>query len=230
MLREHAGDLADFLLNDPKGKRIPDFIDSLAQHAMTERERLVKEAESFQKNVDHVKEIVAMQQAYATIVGITEPLDPAGLMEDALQMNAVALARHSVKIVRSFQPVPPVLAEKGKVLQILVNLIQNAKYAADGGGHAEKIVMLGIEPAGPNRVRLLVRDNGMGIAPENLGKIFTHGFTTRAHGHGFGLHSSLTAASEMKGTLTVHSDGPGKGATFTLDLPATNQTGSSGSL
>ena len=60
----------------------------------------------------------------------------------------------------------------------------------------------------------------MGIAPENLTRIFSHGFTTRREGHGFGLHSGALAAREMDGRLVASSDGPGKGATFTLELPA----------
>jgi signal transduction histidine kinase len=115
--------------------------------------------------------------------------------------------------------VPPVLAEKGKVLQILINLIRNAKYAADEGRTSDKTITLRIEPNGTERVRLIVQDNGIGIAPENLEKLFVHGFTTREGGHGFGLHSSATVARDLKGSLTAHSDGIGHGATFTLDLP-----------
>ena len=161
-----------------------------------------------------------MQQSYATMVGVVEALDPARLMEDALRMNAGALARHVVTCIRDFRPVPRVLAEKSKVLQILVNLIRNAKYAIDEAQPAEKTITLRVEPGDIGRVRLVVQDNGIGIPPENLPKIFTHGFTTRSDGHGFGLHSSITVAREMKGTLTVHSEGTRKGATFTLDLPA----------
>lgn len=161
-----------------------------------------------------------MQQSYATMVGVVEPLDPTTLMEDAVRMNAGALARHDVAVERRFDSVPPVLAEKAKVLQILINLIRNAKYAADEGPSAEKLITLRIEQASPDRVRLVVHDNGVGIPPENLEKIFVHGFTTRASGHGFGLHSSMIVAQEMKGSLTVHSDGVGRGATFILELPA----------
>ena len=74
---------------------------------------------------------------------------------------------------------------------------------------------------GKSGVRIQVADNGIGIPAENLTKIFSHGFTTRKDGHGFGLHSGALAAQELGGTLTVFSDGPGKGATFTLDLSAT---------
>jgi signal transduction histidine kinase len=123
-------------------------------------------------------------------------------------------------VVREFQPVPQILAEKAKVLQILVNLIRNAKYAADDSGRDDKLITLRVEANTPDHVRLVVADNGVGIPAENLTRIFAHGFTTRVGGHGFGLHSAANAAREMKGSLTVHSDGPGKGATFTLELPA----------
>lgn len=220
MLSEHRHDLGDYLTHDPKGKLVPGFIESLAQHFTENRARLLQEGESLQKNVDHIKEIVAMQQTYATAVGVIEPMEPAILMEDALRMNTSALVRHDVRVVRDFSPVPPVLADRGKVLQILVNLISNAKYAAEDGGQPEKIITLCIAPADTGRIRLSVKDNGIGIPAKNLGKIFNHGFTTKATGHGFGLHCSANAAREMKGELSVHSDGSGKGATFMLDLPA----------
>ena len=220
MLREHSSDLAEYITNDPKGRRIPEFLESLAQHSIAERDRLLAEAESLQRNVDHIKEIVAMQQSYATMVSIIEPLDPVQLMEDSLRMNLGALARHAVTVERDFKSTPLVLAEKAKVLQILVNLIRNAKYAADDGGRQDKAITLRIEATPEGRVRLIVADNGVGIPQENLTRIFAHGFTTRVGGHGFGLHSSANAAKEMKGSLTVHSEGLGKGAAFTLELPA----------
>jgi signal transduction histidine kinase len=219
LLDEHQHDLGDFLAQDPKGRRVPEFLESLARHGIEERDRLLAEVTSLQGNIEHIKEIVTMQQAYATTVGVVEPLDPAMLMEDAVRMNAGALVRHDVAVIREFQAVPAVLAEKAKVLQILINLIRNAKYACDEGGGADKTITLRVEPLGAGSVLLVVHDNGVGIPPENIHRIFEHGFTTRAHGHGFGLHSAAIAAREMKGSLTAASDGRGKGATFTLQLP-----------
>jgi signal transduction histidine kinase len=72
---------------------------------------------------------------------------------------------------------------------------------------------------GNRRVKISVADNGVGIPPAHLTRIFSHGFTTRRNGHGFGLHSGALAAKELNGSLTVHSDGLGKGATFTLKIP-----------
>ncbi len=221
MLRTNEKSLGTFLTTDPKGNRIPEFLASLAQYAIGERTRLLEEMKALQMNIDHIKEIVSMQQTYATLVGLLEPLDPVALMEASLRMNAGGLLRHDVTIERAFMPTPAILAEKGKVVQILVNLIRNAKQACDEGGATEKRLILRIHSGTtPNRVQLSVQDTGAGIRPENLTRIFGHGFTTRAEGHGFGLHSAANAATEMKGSLTVESDGPGKGATFTLELPA----------
>ena len=220
LLREHAADLGTFITQDPKGRRVPEYLESLAHYARAEQLRLLGEAESLQRNVDHIKEIVAMQQSYATTVSITEPLDPVALMEDSLRMNLGTLTRHAVTVARDFQPVPHVLAEKAKVLQILVNLIRNAELAAVEAGQDSKLITLSIEATRADRVRLIVADNGVGIPAENLTRIFAHGFTTRVGGHGFGLHSSANAAKQMKGSLTVHSAGLGQGSTFTLELPA----------
>lgn len=159
-----------------------------------------------------------MQQSYATMVGVVEALDPAGLMEDAIRMNAGAFVRHQVSVIREFFPVSRVTAEKAKVLQILVNLLRNAKYACDESGRIDKAIVLRLEEDA-ERVRFVIADNGVGISPENLQRIFQHGFTTRKEGHGFGLHSALSAATEMKGTLTAESAGLDQGATFTLALP-----------
>jgi len=223
MLDEHASDLGGFFTSDPKGRLVPEFLKSLSRHSSEERSRLLQEITSLQENIDHIKEIVTMQQTYATMAGMLEPLEPATLVEDSLRMNTAALLRHEVSVVRDFKPVPHVLAERGKVLQILINLIRNAKYAMDEGGGGEKIITLRIEPGPAGAVRFVVQDNGVGIPPENLTRIFGHGFTTRRHGHGFGLHSSALAAKELHGSLSVASDGPGKGASFTLELPAAAQ-------
>jgi signal transduction histidine kinase len=113
------------------------------------------------------------------------------------------------------------MTDKHKVLMILVNLISNAKYALDAAPAEERCVTLRVDAPTTDRVRIEVRDNGMGIAPELLTRIFQHGFTTREDGHGFGLHSSALAAQELGGTLTAHSEGLGHGATFILELPCT---------
>jgi signal transduction histidine kinase len=218
MLDDHNGDLGAFMTADPKGKQLPDYLRDLTEHITRDQEKAVQELESMRKNVEHIKEIVMMQQSYARISGVREMVRAVDLVEDSFSMDAGSFARHGVQLVRDFQEVPPLNVEKHKVLQILVNLIRNAKQSCDERGHADKKVVVRI--AGDReQIQISVADNGVGIAPENMTRIFSHGFTTRKNGHGFGLHSGALAAKELGGALTARSDGPGKGAVFTLSLP-----------
>ncbi len=218
LLRSHAADLGDFVTHDPKGRALPEYVAELGQRLDAERLKMHAELQGLSANIEHIKEIVAMQQNYAKVSGETESLGVTGLIEDALRMNAAAFARHGVTLQREFADVPFVSVDKHKVLQILTNLFRNAKYAVDGPAGPKKIVTVGTR-IDSGFVAISVTDNGIGIASENLTRIFAHGFTTRKDGHGFGLHSGALAAREMGGALAAHSDGPGCGATFTLTLP-----------
>jgi PAS domain S-box-containing protein len=219
LIQSHRQDLANFLTNDPKGKQLPDYIASLAEFLNQEQANLVKEVSEAGKHVQHVKEIVTAQQSYTKSFGITEKVSVVELVEDALRLNAGALTRHQIKVEREFpSEAPKITVERHKVLQILVNLIKNAKEACDESPQEEKVLKVRVGSR-DNHVDLAVIDNGVGILPENLGRIFNHGFTTRKEGHGFGLHSGALAAKQLGGSLTVHSDGPGKGAAFLLQLP-----------
>ena len=219
LIQDHRLDLPNYLTQDAKGKVIPDFLRELSDHLVSERDRLVAELSGMARNIEHIKEIVAMQQSYAKVSGVLEALPPAQLIEDALNIHLPALVRHQVQIIREFVPVPPVAVDKHKVLQILINLISNAKHAVCHSSAVEKRLVFRIRATGSGRVAIEVQDNGLGIAAENVTRIFQHGFTTKKEGHGFGLHSGANAAKEMGGSLTVQSDGLGKGATFTLKLP-----------
>jgi len=127
--------------------------------------------------------------------------------------------RHDVNFFREYdEHLPEITVETHKVVQILVNLIRNAKHACDESGLEEKRLTIRVTN-GSDKVRIVLMDNGIGIPPENLNRIFNLGFTTKKEGHGFGLHSGALAAREMGGSLSVHSDGRLKGAVFTLELP-----------
>ncbi len=219
LLREHEADVGAFLTADARGKRVVGYLGQLAEHLAGEQAASTKELRELAANIEHIKDIVAMQQNYAKFVGVTEVVPVTDLVEDALRLNAGALARHDIQITRQYHPGPLLISvEKHKVIQILTNLIRNAKYACDDSGRTDKQMGVRVEN-GDGRVRVSVVDNGVGIPPANLTRIFNHGFTTRRDGHGFGLHSGALAAREMGGSLTVHSEGPGQGATFTLELP-----------
>jgi len=230
MIQEHKDNLAAFFTTDPKGREFPNFFARLAEHLTEEQAGLLKEVELTRNNVEHIKDIVAMQQNYAKISGVVETVKVVDLVEDALRMNGGALARHDVQVTRDFPAETiEINVERQKVLQVLVNLIRNAKYACDDAGRKDKRLTMQVRGAN-GRVQIAVKDNGVGIPAENMTRIFNHGFTTREKGHGFGLHGGALAAKEMGGTLSVHSNGPGQGATFILELPLQPESASDSDL
>jgi C4-dicarboxylate-specific signal transduction histidine kinase len=220
LLEEHRTDLASFLIRQDRTVPLLAYLKALTEQVGSEQTTVLREVQELTQNIDHIKEIVAMQQTYAKVSGVTDFQSVAALIDDALRIHDAALVRHQVSVVRQFDPLPDMLLDKHKVMQILVNLISNAKYALAGLAAEQRRLILRVRLNGDNLLRISVADNGMGIASENLTRIFSHGFTTRRDGHGFGLHSGALAAREMGGALLAHSDGPGKGATFTLELPA----------
>jgi PAS domain S-box-containing protein len=219
MMQEHAGDLGGFLATDPKGKLIPGYLVQATQALAQEHQRMTDELAHLTQSIDHIKGVVATQQSYARGVKFVEPVQVRDLAEDALRMNSGTLARQGIKVVKQFADMPVVRLDRARVLQILVNLISNAGHALENAPGEANQITLTVDAAGGSNLRVSVRDEGEGIAAQNLTRIFAHGFTTRKSGHGFGLHSCALAARQMGGTLTAHSDGPGRGATFTLELP-----------
>ena len=219
LMDSHSEDLRAFLSEDKKGKLIPKYLRELVKLIELEQEDVTDKLLSLKKNVDHIKDIVQTQQSYARAGGVLICLDIHEVIRDAIGVNATALERQGVQVVSEFEELPEVFIDKQRVLQILVNLIRNGREALSENDDREQRLTVSCHRHGDHRLFIQVADNGMGITNENLTKVFSHGFTTKKEGHGFGLHSGALAAQEMGGSLTVHSEGPGCGTTFTLELP-----------
>jgi signal transduction histidine kinase len=219
LLSTQREDLARFVTDDPRGQQLPDYLKWLGEQLAQEQSELTRKVESLTENIQHIKEIVATQHNYAKISGVWENVLLEDIVEDALRMQGEGLARHNISLARDYAKVPPLLVDRHKVLQILFNLLQNARHACDKSDAAEKQITVRIRAKNDQCVEVSVLDNGIGIAPENLTRIFAQGFSTRKDGHGFGLHSSVLAAQDMGGTLKAFSAGSGQGAVFVLQLP-----------
>ena len=220
MLRDQNGDLARFLSEDPKGRLLPEYLMRLGEQLGEEQGIALKELDELNTNIEHIKKIVAMQQTYAKVSGSLEEVEPAQLIDDALRLIANSAVTHQIQVTRSIgENLPRINVDRHKVLQILINLLRNAKEALAHSLNQERRLEIQVYAPDRNGIVIRVRDNGVGIAPENLTRIFRHGFTTKKDGHGFGLHGAANAAKEMHGSLAVRSDGVGLGAEFTLTFP-----------
>jgi signal transduction histidine kinase len=221
LLNEHRGDLASFMA-DHRGGAMLSYLNELAAALGAERQGLQEELDRLVRCVDHIKYVIATQQSHAGPSSLVEWADPQLVLEEALRLRADAIAQRRVQVVREYGPSRRVAVDKQRLLQILVNLVDNASRAMEEVPEDSRTMTLAVhmfhDDVGEHLV-VTVTDQGEGISEANLKRLFLHGFTTRSSGHGFGLHSSALAAIEMGGKLSAHSDGVGKGARFELKLP-----------
>jgi two-component system, NtrC family, sensor kinase len=218
-LQQHSADIGPFLHQDPKGQRLLPYLNRLGKKLQEDRQAVLIELRQLQNHVGHIKTIVSTQQNYARVSGLVEDISLAELVDDALQIVQPGLDRHGIRTECAFEDLPPVSADRHKILQILLNILRNAKETIKQSRNEPRCIRIAIRRHGGNWVRIEVKDSGIGLAPGDLTRIFAHGFTTKRDGHGFGLHSGALAAQEMSGSLWAESEGAGLGATFVLELP-----------
>jgi signal transduction histidine kinase len=215
LLRAHGDDLAKVAAL-PAGKRLPTYIAGLAEAVASEQQQVQAELLSLTSKIEHIKVIVSLQQSHAKSGGVIERLSIVKLIEDALALRCSSSEKHQIEVVRQLEDAELDI-DRHKLLQIVTNLLSNAWHAVREAEGAKRVIVRSQRRA--DGIAIAVEDNGCGIAPEALPRIFSHGYTTKREGHGFGLHSAACAAAEMGGRMTVESAGVGKGATFTLILP-----------
>jgi PAS domain S-box-containing protein len=213
-------DNPEFLSKDPKGTILPKFLRMSAQSISKANASVMYELENLGRNIDHIKTIISMQQQYAGVASVTENVALIPLVEDAIRIGQCTMSDLGVEIETHFLIDIEAEIDKHRVLQILVNLIRNAKHACEEANHdAPKRISVTIDQSTEDFFTIDISDNGVGIERENLTSIFSHGFTTKENGKGFGLHSSANAAKELGGSLIATSAGKGQGAAFVLSLP-----------
>jgi signal transduction histidine kinase len=215
LLEQHAGELGEFIASDEAGKKIPRYLRMLGEELSRDKQATIGKIDEVLEHLEHMKEIIAAQQSYARTAGVTELCTLDGIVETALTISQIPA---NVEVTRDLEEMPPIRVDRHQVLQILVNLLSNARHAVRESGSAHPRIQIR-SSRDASGIKLEVHDNGVGITRENLSKVFNHGFTTKRHGHGFGLHNSANAAQHLEGSLTAASDGHGEGARFTLRLP-----------
>jgi signal transduction histidine kinase len=216
MLVENLGDIGRFLTQDPRGVQIPEYLLTLANHQSDLNQELGREVDSLCSFVSHVSTIIGTYQAYGHSSFVLERLEVMDVVDAAAKIMRPSYERHGIHFESVVIENPTISTDRHKVLQIIINLLSNARDAVRAIGRDGRVEIRVESTAGG--ARIAVRDNGVGISPDQMPRIFGYGYTTKADGHGFGLHTSANAARELGGHLRAESDGAGKGARFTLEL------------
>ncbi|WP_428263950.1 trifunctional serine/threonine-protein kinase/ATP-binding protein/sensor histidine kinase [Haliangium sp.] len=223
LLMDYADDT--FMSEDPRGKKVGQYLATVPRVLADTRRALLAENQHLHDSVQRIRDIVAQQRAYAAPVAVIQTCSPKGLIDEAVRLTALAHGDDGVELSSHCDDMPDVQVDRYGVIQILVTLLSNAKDAVTEATSEPGVASVRIDGEWDrgDRVVFRVTDNGVGITSENLHNVFAHGFTTKKGAHGFGLHNACNAAKSMGGELTCHSDGPGRGAVFTLELPMTTK-------
>ncbi|MBX3457934.1 MAG: HAMP domain-containing histidine kinase [Candidatus Paracaedibacteraceae bacterium] len=219
LLNEHKDNLNEFFINDPKGRLVPQYILELSEHWKTEVPHLANDLYELNKNIDHIKDCIALQQSMAKNAGMLEPTNLSKIIDSIIELQLKEIRSSAIQIETQYATLPSLMLDRIKIYQIFVNLLQNARQSIIINKSENREIKVSIHSDNSSFVTVSITDTGGGISPDNLKKIFSHGFTTKKDGHGFGLHYCANAANEMGGKISVDSPGEGLGATFTLTLP-----------
>lgn len=218
LLEENAHDLPGFFANDERGAQIPGFISQIRETLQHDLQQLQEEAIHLRNKISTINDAITTQQQYAKTGLFMEEVNLPLVIEDAISLQKGSITRHDMTIIKNFNQIPTIRVQKSKLIHALVNIITNAKDAMTLTPANKRTLEIELG-SDEGSVYCRITDNGEGISEENLEKIFTHGFSTKTTGHGFGLHSSANFMAEMGGQMIAESDGIGKGATFTLLFP-----------
>lgn len=218
LINEHKEDFPTFILEDPKGKLLPEYFVALSDWWQKDQKRVQDQLQQLFATIQHIQKIIKTQQAIDKYGGIKEVISLNLFLEDMLGLLYKDLKYFGIKIEKNYQELPDVKIDRSALVQILENLLLNAIDALRiKKGERKLTVCTRIEK--PNTIQIEITDNGIGIAPDHLEKIFSYGFTLKEAGHGYGLHNSLKLANEFGGQLDVKSEGLEKGASFFLSIP-----------
>ncbi len=218
LLRENKDNIEDFILHNPKSKKLIQYYLKL-EEGIDEDTGIIKEhIDRLSDKVEAIADVIAAQQSYAGAASLTENFNLSDIIEDALTMQQESLSEYNISIEKEFNDIQEVPVQKTKLIHLLVNLINNAKDAMTKISPEKRKLTIMLSSENEN-VNIKIKDTGIGISSENLQKIFSHGYTTKKDGHGFGLHSCANYMTEMNGRMWAESEGEDKGATFVMAFP-----------
>ena len=215
---QHKDNYGQYLQTDPKGKHFPAALDFITGALVTERETHLAESHQLLKNIDHVRKVIQQQLSMSRDSGVVETFCLHDLIEQCIEINREKSKRVNATITFECPATLNLVTDRHKLQQVLINLVSNAIDALQHSEQGSGLIHI-VATSENETVQISITDNGIGISPENLEKVFSQGFTTKANGHGYGLHSCAMTAQVLGGTLNVDSQGDGFGACFRLVIP-----------
>jgi PAS domain S-box-containing protein len=219
LLSENEASLGTFLTESEQGRKLPEYLEKLSIHLAEQNEATMVLMDDLIKHVQHVKEIISVQQSSAKSSGMTDLCSIQDIINSVVQIVESGASKYRLNISAECEDMPLIIMDRNRVIQVLLNLASNARDSLKESDVAQRMIRIKARRSADGMLAIAVIDNGVGITAEQQEQIFRHGFTTKEDGHGFGLHGATKMAKALGGTLSFHSEGVGHGATFTLKIP-----------
>ncbi len=218
MLRENQDNLERFLIEDERGKLLIQYFIKLEEGLFAEHQDLKTTTDRLKNMVDAIADIVSAQYSYANVDWLVEEVNLEKTVEEALSVIQQQLDSYHVKVVTQFVEIESIPIQRIKLLHSLINIFKNACEAMYETEKNQRILNISINYSQENEkaVVITIRDNGIGIAPENLERIFSYGFTSKKGRYGLGLHSCANYMTEMGGKIWAENNPDGMGVSFFL--------------
>ena len=228
MLDAHSSNLGWYLSQDPKGKKIPNFLGRLSQGLLEKHSFTVQELNALQANLEQLEYLLVTGQGSNRAGGFRESAPFAGILDEVIVLHHDELDRLGVQVVRNYQAVPDGIMEVNALRPILLNIVRTAINAMRNLPGRPHCLTLHILPC-PDReqfVRIQVVDTGVGIPVEMLTQVVSLGCSQDRAGTWLpNLYTSNLAAKELGGALRIWSEGIQQGTSLTLDLPVIHMEG-----
>lgn len=215
---DNMGNLADFLTRDPRGLKVPESYLRVGMAMKKEHQTLIEEVNGLQKKIELIKDVTTSQQALASGKLSEKEALLNDLIHETLKIQTRVGQGGIIDVQLDLENGKGVRVPNLKMAHVLMNIIKNAREALGENDPGDRKLKLNIRRE-PLCLFLEIADNGSGIKSKNMGRMFDYGFTTKEHGHGFGLNHCAHVMREMGGDISVTSQGKGKGAQFTLRIP-----------
>jgi len=206
-------------LDAARAEQLPKYLASVVEVLDRENSETDREVLDILGKLELVKNIVKTQQDRRKAMERIEELVLADLVEETLKILRPLLLEHGIQTEVVLTAQAAVRTDRTTLTHVLINVVKNA---AEAMFETENPRTLTIESGwiDDDRAHLTVTDSGIGIEPEHVNRLFTHGFTTKQRGHGFGLHYCAHVMKELGGQIEVESPGKGEGASVRMIMAA----------
>lgn len=218
LLNKNNGKEGNYFTETESGRDIVKYISLIAKETEIEKLNLLQEVQSMSTHINHLKNTVSLQQTISKPTIVITRVFISKIITDILSIYKTQIENNAITVSYEHDGDHSLMNDQYQIERILQNLIHNAIESLKSSEISDKSLVVSCQLGKDKSIIIQVIDNGLGISPNRINKIFNFKSTTKKGGHGFGLHYSALEAKRLGGELTAASKGLGQGATFTLKL------------